>query len=193
MLSLIPAREVCAKLIARFESTCNTVHPVVDSDALQSEVSQFWENRESTTTAWRLFYFSVLAIGYQLPVIALPEGAMVKEGRARGTRMLELVKRILFSPGTSYKRPELATFQTLLLLILSQSLRMDWVDGNDGKSGLLGLASRMAFTLGLHRNCHHVRGVPASIAKARRMVCTDQFITRAGLTLILALANVYFP
>ncbi|GAB7353673.1 hypothetical protein MBLNU459_g4079t1 [Dothideomycetes sp. NU459] len=45
---------------------------------------------------------------------------------------------------------------------MSHSLDLDWVDGNDEKCGLLGMASRMALTIGLHRTRDLSNGFSAS-------------------------------
>lgn len=169
-MRMIPDSETCDVLIERFMKTWNTVHPIVDCCTFESELKEFWENRESKSTAWRVFFLAILSIGYQLPTLSLPRGKTVENGRAQGKTVMHLVENIMFAPRVCSRRPELASFQTLLLIMFSKSLDLDWVDSNDDKSRLLGLANRMVFTLGLHRNCSKVRGIPANVVKMRHMV-----------------------
>lgn len=170
MLRLIPEeREVCDVLARRFLITFNATHPVVDSVVFEAEVEEFWVRREVKSTMWLGLFIAILALGYQLPVIPLPEGVS-RRGRAYGRELTATVRSFIFASPAATKRPDYKCFQLLLLLILSQSLELDWVDGNDVKHGLLSLTSRLAFTMGLHRDPSFANGITATEARLRRMV-----------------------
>lgn len=174
MLRLIPDRGTCDVLILRFLNTFNATHPIVSPPVFQAEVEEFWQTRTVKSTIWLGLFTAIISLGYQLPVIPL-QGALTG-GRLRGGKLMSIVRSLVFTSPAFSRRPDLRCFQLLLVLILSQSLELDWVDGNDAKHGLLALSSRMAFTLGLHRDSRiiqdprMIRSIPDSAAPLRRMV-----------------------
>lgn len=170
MLRLIPAeRQVWDILVRRLSITFNATHPVVDSVVFEAEVEEFWARREIKSTMWLGLFVAILALGYQLPIFSLPEGVKGR-GRAHGRKLTATVRSFIFASPAATKRPDYRCFQLLLLLILSQSLELDWVDGNDVKHGLLSMTSRLAFTMGLHRDPSLANNITASEARLRRMV-----------------------
>lgn len=182
---MLPDREVCEILILRFLNTANAVHPIVDPDIFRTEVAAFWEEKEAPRTQWLGLFLAVIALGHQLPVIPLPEGFPVAKGRVRGKEMMNFVRSLNFchltsgrTPSVRARRPCLAHFQTLLITILSESLALDWIDGNDVGSGLLALANRMAFTMGLHRDPGFIRDMTRDPDTVNRISVQDDAETR---------------
>lgn len=170
MLRLVPDRETCDTLVECFLKTFNATHPVVDAEAFQAEVVAFWERRQANSTMWLALFTAVIAMGYQLPIISLPGGAPVPRGKARGRRLMALVQSIIFASSKWARRPSLIRIQLFLLLIFSHMLTLDWVDGSDIISGLLGQARRIAFTAGLHRDPSFAKHHSAPEIELRRKV-----------------------
>ncbi|KAL1303455.1 hypothetical protein AAFC00_006843 [Neodothiora populina] len=168
MLQVIPDRETCEILIQRFVHTFNATHVIVDGDMFQAEVATFFEQKQAKSSMWLALFIAILAIGWQLPVIPFTSKPPSKRGRAHGRRLISFVQSIAFTSATGTSRPSLIKFQLILIIILSHMLMLDWVDGSDVVSGLLGLANRMAVTMGLHRDSSFARRYSAPEAQMRR-------------------------
>lgn len=171
LVELIPDREICEVLFERYLLTFHSTHPVIDPQMFKSEMEEFWQQDKRASKYWLGLFVSVLAIGYELPVTPLyvPPGKALKSGRVRGREMLNKAIGLVFaSPST--RKSQLACFQMLLLLVQAHSLDMNWVDGNSYISGLLGLATRMAFAMGFHRDPTMAKGVSNDVAQLRRVV-----------------------
>lgn len=170
MISLLPKRAVCDVLVHRYLVTYNATHPIVDATTFKTEVDEFWSLGKPPSVYWLGLFLAVLALGYQLPVIRFATLDDDKGGRARGRDMMAMVRSLVFALPTPSRRSQTACFQTLVLLIHFKSLDLDWTDGNDSVSGLLGLASRMAFTMGFHRDPSLARGISTTEVQLRRRV-----------------------
>lgn len=160
----------CDVLLDRFLLTFNATHPIVDETQMRIEIDEFRASEDSKTMTWLGMYLGILAIGLQLPVMTLGPGRPMALHRVKGKEMMHLVKSLAFNSPATSNRPDLNTFQIMLLLLASNTLDIHYADGNDGKHGLLALTSRMAFALGLHREARYTNLVSAREAELRRMV-----------------------
>lgn len=177
LLQMIPDRQICDVLILRFLHTFNATHTVIDGEVFQAEVDNFFEHKQASSPMWLALLAAVLAMGWQLPVIPLPAGTSTDRGKAHGARLMAFVQSLAFASSKWARRPSLLRFQLLLILIMSDYLSFDWVDGSDVISGLLGLTTRMAFTMGLHRDPKYAKRYSEPEMELRRTVNTSLTIT----------------
>lgn len=115
------------------------------------DLEQFFANRAAARESWLALLAGILAIGYDIPIIPLPDGTL-GASRERLYQLTCVAQRMAFTAATQTHRPPLSSFQALLAVILAKKLHFEWIDGNNGLSGLLGLAQRLVFTMGLHRD-----------------------------------------
>ena len=170
LLALMPDQPVCDVMVARFLATLNSTHPIVDVNSLQNDIDSFWSTKSPRSAPWLAFYLAIVALGYQLPVNLPPDDTYDTNGRKLGKTLMESVLIHGIALAQNSKRPSIFTFQTMLLLILQQKLDLDWVDGFDVTSGLLGSLSRMVGTMGLHRDSEGVGNLDDSEVNVRRQV-----------------------
>jgi len=185
LLSLVPDQRTCDVLIERFIVTFNATHPIIDPILFRMDMVRFWEDQESVSKPWLLCFLAIIALGYQLPVLALDPGRVIPNGKQQGKDLMAIVQSVLFSSTDLGARPSVPTMQALLCVCLSQRLRIDWVDGNDTLSGLLGLATRMSATMGLHKDPYLVRGIRTDYA-----MYNNQAFLRRKLFLTLNLLDI---
>jgi len=170
LASLVPEQSVCNILVERFFLTFNTTHPIVDAQDFTMDMIEFFAG-EHKSRIWIVFFLGVLALGFQLPVIAFPKNVRITDGQARGRALMSTVKTVLLTTNLSTHRVRISILQTIMLVILSEKLALDWTDGADSVSGLLGLATRLAFTMGLHRKSTMAPVMAPELANRRRKVC----------------------
>lgn len=149
LLAVIPGDNECRILVNRFLGSINEVFPIVNRSVFEDEIHAFLLDRTSVSHRWLALLASVLALGYVVPVLPLVDGGYARRPD-RAEPLANLAQQHAFVVAASYHRNHLATFQTLLALIIFKNSSFGWVDGNNGIAGLLGLASRLVFTLGLH-------------------------------------------
>lgn len=184
LLTLLPERGVCDILVRRFLITVNVTHPIVEPVLYQADVSRFWDDQTSVSKPWLLCFFAIIALGYQLPVDN-GYGEPIANGQTIGKDLMNVISNVLLSSSDLGSRPTVAVLQTLLCVCLSHKLRIDWVDGNDTISGLLGLATRMSVTMGLHRDPHEARSV-----RTDYVMSTEHALLRRKLFLTLNLMDI---
>jgi len=170
LASLVPEQSVCNVLVERFFLTFNTTHPIVDAHDFSMEMIAFFAG-EHKSKMWIVLFLGVLALGFQLPVIAFPKNVKINNDQAQGKALMSTVKNILLTTNLSTYRVRIPILQTIILVILSEKLALDWTDGADSVSGLLGLATRLAFTMGLHRKSTMDPVMAPELANLRRKVC----------------------
>jgi len=164
LLSLVPNQRICDVLVKRFVATFNTTHPIIDPVLFKMDMARFWEDQDSVSKPFLLCFLAILALGYQLPVLPLESGKSIANGQQQGKDLMTIVQNCLFSSSDLGARPTLPVLQALLCVCLSYKLRIDWVDGNDTISGVLGIAARMSSTMGLHRNPYLSHGIRTDYA-----------------------------
>ncbi|GAB7342297.1 hypothetical protein MBLNU457_g0529t1 [Dothideomycetes sp. NU457] len=184
LLSLLPDRRVCDVLVRRFLVTFNVTHPIVEPVLYQADVNRFWDDQASVSKPWLLCFLAIIALGYQLPVDN-GHGEPIKDGQTMGRDLMNVVSNVLLSSSDLGGRPTVQVMQTLLCVCVSHRLRIDWVDGNDTISGLLGLATRMSFTMGLHRDPKEARSVHRDY-----VMSTELALLRRKLFLTLNLMDI---
>jgi len=184
LLSLLPDRTVCDILVRRFLLTFNVTHPIVDPILYQADVNRFWNDQASVSKPWLLCFLAIIALGYQLPVDN-GYGEPIKDGQTLGKDLMNVISNVLLSSSDLGGRPTVSVLQTLLCVCLSHKLRIDWVDGNDTISGLLGLATRMSSTMGLHRDPHPAQGI-----RTDYVMSTEHALLRRKIFLTLNLMDI---
>ncbi|KAK9365621.1 hypothetical protein V1509DRAFT_675453 [Lipomyces kononenkoae] len=168
--SLVPDRSVCEALIDRFLVTFNKTHPIVDEDTFREEVSSFWDSRPVKPNTWLPYLLAVLAMGLLLPVNSL--SSRIINGRFQGRKILMTVLQLLFSSPSYFRRPDIRTFQIMLLSILARKLELNEPDGSDAVNGMLAIARQVAYSMGLHRDVSNKPGVSTTDFELRRKLWT---------------------
>ncbi len=169
-MALLPCETICTVLINRFLSTLNVAYPVVESMAIHEDMEDFWKTREPKYPMWLACVLAVLGIGYQMPVLAFPHNIEVPNGQMMGKNIITKVTQFVYSFSTKLRRPDTVTFQCFLLLIIVQKLYMEHPDGSDAITGLLSIAGKLAFSMGLHRDPGMFPQLQAAEIRLRRKV-----------------------
>ncbi|KAF4551074.1 Transcription factor lepE-like protein [Elsinoe fawcettii] len=151
LLDNIPGDNECRILANRFLGSVNILTPMVDRMVFEEELHAFLLDREAVSRPWLALLVSILALGYVTPILPLADGGYALK-RDKAEQLASLARQHAFSASAISHRSPLATFQTLLALTMFKVLSFGWIDGNNGISGLLGLAQRLVFCLGLHRD-----------------------------------------
>lgn len=169
LIALLPSREICDVLISRYMATFHLTHPLLDKDGFLTELANFWKTKVPVSTAWLVLLLAIVSIGYRLPVYPSQDANDRSfDNDAEGKRILSGVSTTFFSSLQMQRRPNITSFQILILIILAQKLDLPEPDGIDGQSGLLGVASRMSMSMGLHRDPTVCYGIVDKDAETRR-------------------------
>ncbi|KAF2151459.1 hypothetical protein K461DRAFT_173289 [Myriangium duriaei CBS 260.36] len=164
----LPSEDQCRTSVAVFLNTVNQSYPVVDRPRFEATMQNFFSDRSTASPAWVGLLMAIVASGHALRLLSSSE--TTKSSLCPlSAHLASLVHKHALAYETTSYRPGLETFQTILVLVLHKKLRFGWMDGTNGTSGLLGLANRLAFTMGLHRDSREaLNSIPAEDAKLRR-------------------------
>ncbi|GAM91035.1 hypothetical protein ANO11243_090820 [Dothideomycetidae sp. 11243] len=166
--SLLPGDAECRLSVEAFFDSMNQIFTVLDRPRFAAALQKFFDDRTSQTPAWVGLLTAVVAAGTAFRSFTVAEGPL--SALTRQSHDLETLvhTRALAFATITYRAP-LETFQTVLVLILLKKIRFGWTDGSNGTSGLLGLANRLVFSLGLHRDpSHALSPIPPEEASLRR-------------------------
>ena len=169
LITLLPSRAMCDVLVSRYMITFHLTHPVLDKEGFLTELADFWESKVPLSTAWIVLLLAIVSIGYRLSGSPSHSGVDRDfDNDTESKRILSRVSTTFFSSLPMQRRPNVTSFQILILIILAQKLDLPEPDGIDGQSGLLGVATRMSMSMGLHRDPTVCYGIVDKDAEIRR-------------------------
>ncbi|KAF2157045.1 hypothetical protein K461DRAFT_317207 [Myriangium duriaei CBS 260.36] len=151
ILNALPGDDECLVLVQRFLDSVNQIFPVVPRASFVRELHQFFADRSAASEAWVALLTAIIAVGYDISIHPLPNGTYNPD-RDRLYQLTRMAQNATFAAAAKTHRPPLTVFQALLAVIIAKRFHFHWIDSNDGLSGLLGVAQRLAFSIGLHRD-----------------------------------------
>lgn len=151
LLNLLPCDAICSILVLRYLDSVNQIYPIVPRAAFHEELKQFYRDRSAASEGWLALLGGIVAIGYYITILPFPDGSFIPD-RAKLVELSTIAQQMAFSAASKTHRPPMVVFQALLIAIINKRLQFQWIDSNDSLSSLLGVAQRLCFSMGLHRD-----------------------------------------
>lgn len=136
--------------------TVNRIYPIVNPSTFNRELHRFLVDRSSVSDSWLALLAVILAIGYDLPVGPMPDSTF-DSSRDKLLQLTKIAHYATCAAAAKTHRPSLTTLQALIGVIIARRLHFEWLDANNSVTGLLALAQRLIFTMGLHRDSRLAR------------------------------------
>lgn len=150
ILSLIPDRAICDKLVTRFMASWQPVMPVLHKTTFQAGYDRFWQDPQHTELIYLALLFAVLALGMQSYI----PSELPKELRDKPQLYNQWVQAMETCAQLSRItiKPSLINIRVLLLWIFvlagtyssKEFMERSWV--------IMGTLTRTAQSMGLHRD-----------------------------------------
>uniref|UniRef100_A0A060T7C5 ARAD1C27280p n=1 Tax=Blastobotrys adeninivorans TaxID=409370 RepID=A0A060T7C5_BLAAD len=150
ILSLIPERAVCDKLVSRFMGSWQPVMPVLHRPTFQAAYDRFWQDPQHTELIYLALLFAVLALGMQ----SYTPSELPKELKDKPQLYNQWVQAMETCSHLSRitLKPSLINIRVLLLWIFvlagtynaKEFMERSWV--------IMGTLTRTAQSMGLHRD-----------------------------------------
>ena len=146
--SFLPSAAECNASVAAYLAVVNEVYPIVDAAAFKTTIRTTLLNPQSVSAPTLGLILAIVAAGSAIRAFSEQQRSALLQ-QCDNLAVIVHTRALTFAVATY--RPTLPVFQTILALVVIKILRFTWRDGNNGISGLLGMASRLSFTMGLHR------------------------------------------
>jgi hypothetical protein len=149
IISQLPPRQVVEALAGCYFQSCEITHRLFHPMQFWDELRAFWSGNEVMEDAWLSQLFMVLALGCQ----TAPDYVLECTGKSpsQWTESLLEAAQICFCRAPYMAAPTLTTVRTLCMMVLAEMLEL--VKGTSPAQivSLMGLVSRLAMTMQLHR------------------------------------------
>lgn len=156
LISLLPDRTVCDSLVEEYFQSFGALYDFIHQPSFLRRYGSFWSQPDKSHP----IFISLILL---LVSIAM----LNDDARKSQSRYIARTVEMYLSGIDALRKPCIALFQTLCLLILSKLVGCAQSDSPDSLWGMLGTTMKMAFATGLHRNPVHFSNVTPFRAEIR--------------------------
>ncbi|KAI4147640.1 MAG: hypothetical protein LQ340_005466 [Diploschistes diacapsis] len=166
VISWIPPRLIADELVTRFFESHNPTAPLTHRPSFYQEYSEFWLNPSKTTFAWLAVFFAI----FRIAEAQKETNEISTDISPDHFDLIALYKRLTIQCliAADYTNPTMLILKAMLLYLESE-----WLTSQDSKieiSLVLGLAIRLAMSMGIHREWKsHAELTPFQAEMRRRL------------------------
>ena len=156
-------------LIRCYFRSCEVTHRLFHPLQFRDELHNLWDNTDGVSDAWLAQLCMMLALGCRVAPISYLQDNTGKSGRDWTSILLDAAQSS-FGRSPYMLSPSLTTVRTLCMVVMAGMLELIGDSSPEYSLVLMGLVTRIATTLQLHRSTALLPAMSALEAEARRRV-----------------------
>lgn len=163
----LPPESTARKLIGIYFNTLGRVLPIIDKATFEQRYEAFVAEPYSDVL-WLLQLMMVCASGFLYDTKSIDFESNIRVRQHHAKYLLRCVEFVIFNDRVT-RKPSIVLLETLLLMNAAKNILTE-VDGPNGACGILGMVSKMAFSLGLHQDPAYFENISPIQAGRRRQL-----------------------